>query len=75
MIPKDTPAHTLQADDAPDLSTPEWKSRFSKVLLRSARLEGVNLERVRDFDRDVLLVDDGAPLQADSAPTSDKAKR
>ena len=76
MMPKNPSPHThADADDAPDLSTSEWKGKFSKALLRSAPLEGVDLERVRDYGRDVRLTDDDAPLEADPAPTGDQAKR
>ena len=49
-------------DDAPDLSAPEWTGKFAKALLASAPLEGVDLERPRDFGRDVHLVDENTPL-------------
>lgn len=75
MTPKNpSPDTHADADEAPDLSAPEWKGRFSKALLRSVPLEGVDLERVRDFGRDVQLTDDGAPPQA-PAPKGDEAKR
>jgi hypothetical protein len=63
MTPKDplTPIQ-LHPDDAPDLSTPDWQAKFSKVLLASGSLEGVDLELPRDFGRDVQLIDDAAPL-------------
>lgn len=52
-------------DDAPDLSAPEWRSKFAKALLASAPLEGIDLERRRDFGRDVHLVDEGAALETE----------
>lgn len=66
MTPKDplTPIQ-LHPDDAPDLSTPDWQARFSKALLASGPLEGVDLERPRDFGRDVQFIDDAAPLSTE----------
>lgn len=58
MAPKTPPTH---ADDAPDLSSAEWRERFSKALPASGPLEGVELERVRD----VALADEGAPLKTE----------
>ena len=76
MKPKNlSPDTHADADEAPDLSAPEWKGKFSKALLRSAPLQGVDLERVRDFGRDVQLTDDDAPLEADPAPKGDEAQR
>ncbi len=43
--------------------------------LRSAPLEGVDLERLRDFGRDVRLTNDDAPLEAEPAPKGDEAQR
>ena len=63
MTPKDplTPI-PLHPDDAPDLSAPDWQAKFAKALLASGPLEGVDLERSRDFGRDVQFIDDAAPL-------------
>jgi hypothetical protein len=52
-------------DDAPDLSTPEWRGKFSKALLTSAPLEGVELDRQRDMGRDVQFIEDSAPLHTE----------
>lgn len=56
MTPKDplTPIQ-LHPDDTPDLSTPDWQAKFSKDLLASGPLEGVDLELHRDVGRDVQL--------------------
>ena len=64
MTPKDplTPIQ-LHPDDAPDLSTPDWQAKFSKVLLASGPLEGVDLELPRDFGRDVQLIEDAVRLR------------
>lgn len=63
MTPKNpsTPAD-FHTDDAPDLSAAEWRDRFSKVLLASTPLDGVDLERPRGFGREVQLNDAGAPI-------------
>lgn len=63
MTPKDplTPI-PLHSDDAPDLSAPDWQAKFAKALLASGPLEGVDLERPRDFGRDVQLIGDAVPL-------------
>jgi len=48
MTPKNPSSQTdLHADDAPDLSTAEWRDRFSKVRPASGPLEGDDLERAR----------------------------
>ena len=66
MTPKNpSPQTDFNADDAPDLSTAEWRDRLSKALLSSAPLEGIDLERPRDFGRDVDLFDDGELLQTE----------
>ena len=44
-VPKDDPDHNFHADDAPDLSTPEWQTKFSKAPLASGPVEGNDLER------------------------------
>jgi len=63
MTPKDrlTPI-PLHPDDAPDLSAPDWQAKFAKAQLASGPLEGVDLERLRDFGRDVQLIGDAVPL-------------
>lgn len=66
MTPKTpSPQTGFNEDDAPDLSTAEWRDKLSKALLASAPLEGIDLERPRDFGRDVHLTDDGDPLQTE----------
>lgn len=66
MTPKNpSPQTDFNADDAPDLSAAEWRDKLSKSLLASAPLEGIDLERTRDFGRDVHLTDDGVPLRTE----------
>lgn len=66
MTPKNPSSPTdFHADDAPDLSTTKWRDKLSKALLVSAPLEGVDLERRRDFGWDVQLIDDGIPLHTE----------
>lgn len=52
-------------DDAPDLSAPPWKGKFSKALLASAPLDGIKLDRDRDLGRDVQFVEDVGPIQTE----------
>ena len=66
MTPKTSSTQPLaDADDAPDLSAPEWPDRLAKIVPASGPLEGADLERSRDFGRDVLLIDEIAPLRSE----------
>lgn len=52
-------------DEAPDLSTPEWRQKFVKALLKSAPLDGVDLTRSSRTGRPVSLLEEPAEIETE----------
>lgn len=52
-------------DEAPDLSTPEWRQKFAKALLKSAQLDGVDLTRSSRTGRPVSPLEEPAEIETE----------
>jgi hypothetical protein len=52
-------------DEAPDVSTPAWRQKFAKALLKSAPLDGVDLTRSSRTGRPVSPLEEPAEIETE----------